>query len=328
MTAATGIETGEIPPRLRRGGLRALLRSEHGRQRLMPYAFIVPTLLVVALVLAYPLFFLVQISFQRFGLRELIAGQGTWIGLGNYRTMLSSAFFWQVVVRTVLFTLAAAGLTIVFSTLLALLMERTSRSVRLLLSSGLILVWATPQVVAVDIWQWMFDFEFGVLNWLLTHLGIGSFIHHNWFNNPLEGFAVIGVVVIWGAIPFVAITLYAGLMQVPRELGEAAEVDGAGALQVFRNVTVPVLRPLLAIVASLSTIWDFGAFTQFYVMLNERPSRDYYIMGVYSYVQSFGATAYGTGATIAVLTVLILLALTFVYIRYYIRLAVGPLEAR
>ena len=121
-----------------------------------------------------------------------------------------------------------------------------SLPVRTLLSAGLVFVWATPALVTIDIWQWMFDFEFGVANYALTHLGLGDFIHHNWFEDPLQGFAVITATVVWGAIPFVAITLYAGLMQVPRELVEAAQVDGAGAVAVFRNVTAPILRIYLS----------------------------------------------------------------------------------
>src|SRR5207253_564704 len=84
--------------------------------------------------------------------------------------------------------------------LIAPLMERVSSFVRVLLGAGLVFVWATPVIPAIDLWQWMFDYEFGVINWLLTRIGAGNYIHHNWFENPVQGFTVITVVVVWGAI--------------------------------------------------------------------------------------------------------------------------------
>ena len=131
------------------------------------------------------------------------------------------------------------------------------------------------------------------------------------------------LVVVWGALPFVAITVHAGLTQVPAELEEAARVDGAGPWQVFRHITFPVLKPIFLILATLSTIWDFKVFTQIWVMLNQRPSREYFLLGIWSYSESFGVTRYGKGAAIAVVMVLLLLGLTFFYVRQMLK-AVGP----
>jgi N,N'-diacetylchitobiose transport system permease protein len=176
-------------------------------------------------------------------------------------------------------------------------------------------------IVTVDIWQWMFDYEFGVINYLLTQLHIGNFIHHNWFDNPIQGLAVLVVVVVWGAIPFVTITLFAGLLQVPGEVLDAAQVDGASAWHTFWFVTAPMLKPIFLIVICLSTIWDFGVFNQIYVMLNQRPSSDYFTIAIYSYRESFGVTQYGLGASIAVIMVLVLVFVTFFYVRETVKVA-------
>jgi N,N'-diacetylchitobiose transport system permease protein len=289
----------------------------HWRHRvnLLPYALIAPSVAVIAGVLAFPLGMLGWLSLQNYGLRELIAHQGQWIGLDNYKTILVDPLFHQVVVRTLVFTLAAVGLTIVFSTLIALLLLRVRQAIRVLIATALVFVWATPVVVTVDIWQWMFDYEFGVINYLLTQLGVGNYIHHNWFDNPVQGLAVIGLIVVWGAIPFVTITLFAGFLQVPGDVIDAARVDGANAWQTFWRVTAPILKPIFLIVTCLSTIWDFGVFNQIYIMLNQRPSSDYFVIAIYSYRESFGVTKYGLGATIAVVMVLILVAVTFFYVR-------------
>jgi N,N'-diacetylchitobiose transport system permease protein len=301
----------------------------HWRHRvdLLPYALIAPSVAVIAGVLALPLVTLVGLSLQNYGLRELIAHQGRWVGLDNYKAILTDPLFHQVVIRTLLFTLTCVALTIVLSTLISLLLLRVRQAIRVLVASALIFVWATPVIVTVDIWQWMFDYEFGVINYLLTQLHVGNYVHHNWFDNPVQGLAVIALIVVWGAIPFVTITLFAGLLQVPGDLIDASRVDGANAWQSFWHVTVPILKPIFLIVTCLSTIWDFGVFNQIYVLLNQRPSSDYYTIAIYSYRESFGVTKYGLGATIAVVMVLILVAVTFFYVKETLEVADTKTEA-
>jgi N,N'-diacetylchitobiose transport system permease protein len=290
---------------------------------LVPYLLLAPSLLVLAAILGFPLYRLVVISLQQYGLRELIAGRGRFVGLQNYRDIVTDPFFWTVVTRTVLFAAVCVGLTMVLGTLVALLLRNLARPMRVLVTAGLVAAWAMPTLTAVSIWQWLFDFEFGVVNWLLTRLGVAGYEQHNWFDQPLQGFTVIVIVVVWAALPFVAITLHAGLTQVPAELEEAARVDGAGAWQVFRHITFPVLKPIFLILAILSTIWDFKVFTQVWVLLNQRPSREYFLLGIWSYSESFGVTRYGKGAAIAVVMVVLLLLVTSFYVRQMLR-AVGP----
>jgi N,N'-diacetylchitobiose transport system permease protein len=291
------------------------------RANLLPYALIAPALLVIAGVLGYPLGMLGWLSTQRYGLRELYQHQGEFVGLQNFVTILSDPQFHYVLEISVVFTIVNVGLSMLFATCIALLLERVSRAVRLLLTSGLVFVWATPVIPAINLWQWMFDYEFGVVNWLLTHLGAGNYIHHNWFENPLQGFTVITVIVVWGAIPFLALMLYAGLTQVPRELVDAAEIDGARPWQVFAWITVPILRPIFLVLFSLSTIWDFQVFNQVWVLLNQRPSKDYFVISVFSFQESFRVSQFGLGSASAVVMVAILVVVTFFYVRQTIRLS-------
>jgi N,N'-diacetylchitobiose transport system permease protein len=289
-------------------------------RRLLPYLLIAPALLVIVGVLGYPLGTLLWLSTQHYGLRELIQHQGVFVGLQNFQTFSVDPQFRYVVQVSVIFTIVNVGLSMLFGTGIALLLERVSRPIRVLLSAGLVLVWATPSIPAINLWQWMFDYEFGVINWLLTHLGAGNYIHHNWFENPIQGFTVITVIVVWGAIPFLALMLYAGLTQVPRELVEAAEIDGARPWQVFAWVTIPILRPVFLVLFSLSTIWDFGVFNQVWVLLNQRPSKDYFLISVYSFQESFRVSQYGLGSAAAVVMVAILVVVTFFYVRQTVRL--------
>jgi N,N'-diacetylchitobiose transport system permease protein len=284
-----------------------------------PYALLAPAALVLGAVLAYPLYLIGRLSLEKYGLFELIRHKGKWIGLDNYSQIVHDGEFWRVVLRTVAFTAVNVSLTMVLGTLIALLLVRVSRVVRYMLTGALVFVWATPVVVAVDVWRWMVDPQFGLVNWVLTELHVGNFERHDWFVNPWSGFAVITAVVVWGAIPFVTITVFAGLSQVPAELVEAAQIDGARSWNVFREVTLPLLKPIFVILTSLSIIWDFQVFNQLWIMLDQRPSSDYYLMSVYSFVESFRLSEYGLGSAIAVVMVLILLGVTFVYIRQIVK---------
>jgi len=285
----------------------------------LPYALIAPATLVILGVLGWPLLQLLYLSTQHYGLKQLFQHQGEFIGLQNYSTILADPQFRYVLEVTVAFTAVNVAISMLLATLIALLMERVSSFVRVLLGAGLVFVWATPVIPAIDLWQWMFDYEFGVINWLLTKIGAGNYIHHNWFENPWQGFTVITVVVVWGAIPFLALTLYAGLTQVPRELVEAAQIDGAHGWEIFRNVTFPTLKPLVLVLLSLSTIWDFQVFNQIWVMLNQRPDEAYFVISVYSFQESFRVDQFGRGSAIAVVMVVVLMVISFFYVRQTVR---------
>jgi N,N'-diacetylchitobiose transport system permease protein len=319
LSTAPAAEAAIPQPRRRDGVWHVRLR-----RGAYPYALLLPCAGVMTAVLAYPLYLLVKLSFQKYGLFELIRHQGVWIGIDNYTRVLHDGEFWHVVARTVVFTGVNVGLTMVLGTLTALLLVQLGSFMRLLLTTGLVLVWAMPVIVAVDIWRWMVDFEFGVLNWTLTELHLGNFLHHDWFDNPWTGLGVITALIVWGAIPFVAITLYAGLAQVPHELVEAASIDGANAWQVFRRITFPLMRPLFIILTSLSIIWDFQAFIQIWVMLDGRPSPDYFLMSIYAFVESFRLSEYGYASAIALVMVVLMFSVTFVYIRQMVR--IGEIE--
>ena len=250
----------------------ATARLASSRQASVPYLLILPVIVVITAILGYPLYKLVTLSFQQYGLAELIQRKGVWIGFDNYSSVLPDEIFWRTLLRTVIFTAANVGLTIGLGTLIAFLLVRVSPWVRVLLTAGLVLVWSMPAVVAVQVWFWMTNFQNGILNHVLTQLHVGDYGQHDWYATTFSKLAMVTLLIVWGAIPFVTITVYAGLAQVPRELVEAAEIDGAGPLRVFRDVTFPILKPIFLILTSLSIIWDFGVFTQPYLLIGARTS--------------------------------------------------------
>jgi N,N'-diacetylchitobiose transport system permease protein len=278
-------------------------------------------IVVITAILGYPLYKLVTLSFQQYGLPELIQRKGVWLGFDNYTSVLRDDIFWDVLIRTVIFTAANVVLTIGLGTLIALLLVRVSSWVRVLLTAGLVLVWSMPAVVAVQVWYWMTNFQNGILNHALTELRLGDFAQHDWYATTFWKLAMVTVLIVWGAIPFVAITVYAGLAQVPRELVEAAEIDGASSLRVFRDVTFPILKPIFLILTSLSIIWDFGVFTQPYLLIGaSHVDPTNYVMGVYVFIEGYAHSDFGRGAAISLLMLLIVAALSVAYVRRMVKM--------
>jgi N,N'-diacetylchitobiose transport system permease protein len=287
----------------------------------VPYLLIVPVVVVIALVLGYPLYWLAKLSTEKYGLFELIQHHGTSVGLANYGSVLHDQIFWHTLLRTVVFTAVNVGLTMVLGMLIAMLLVRVSTVVKLVLSSGLVLVWSMPVVVAVQIFYWMTNFQNGVVNYLLTQLHIGNFEQHDWYATTFSQLSIVTVLIVWGAIPFVAITLFAGLAQVPRDLVEAAEVDGARPWAVFRDITFPIIRPIVLILTSLSIIWDFGVFTQPYLLIGQsKITPGNFLMSIYLFEEGYFKTDFGRGAAISILMLLIFAVLSIVYVRKMVRI--------
>jgi N,N'-diacetylchitobiose transport system permease protein len=287
----------------------------------VPYLLILPVLAVIGAVLAYPLYSLVRLSFQHYQLFELIRHAGQSVGLKNFSSVLHDQVFWHTLLRTVIFTIANVGLTMVLGTGLALLLLRLSTWVRIVLTSGLVLVWSMPVVVAVQVWYWMTNYQNGVVNYVLTQFGLGDFFHHDWYASTFSQLGIVTALIVWGALPFVVVTVYAALAQVPGELVEAAEIDGATSLQTFRDVTMPILRPVLLILTSLSILWDFGVFPQPYLLIGQaHTSPANYLMGTYLFEEGYLKTDFGRGAAISILMLVIVALLSVYYVRKMVRL--------
>jgi N,N'-diacetylchitobiose transport system permease protein len=286
----------------------------------VPYLLIAPVVLVLGAVLAYPIYYLVRISLEDFDLFALVHGAGPYIGLHNFGSVLHDQIFWHTLLRTLVFTAVNVGLTIVGGTLIALLLTRLWTAMRILLTVGLILVWAMPPVVAVQVWIWMTNVQNGVLNYILTQLHFGNYEGHNWFGSPTSSLGMATTLIVWGALPFVVITVYAALSQVPHELVEAAQIDGAPAWRVFKDVTMPVIAPILYLLTCLSILWDFGVFTQVFLLIGQPaivPAN--YVMGVYLWEQAEVLDLYGRGAAISILMLVIVAALSVFYVRRMVR---------
>jgi N,N'-diacetylchitobiose transport system permease protein len=284
----------------------------------LPYLLVLPSVVVLVLVAAWPTVKILRLSVQQqeAGKYALFHNGSTpFVGLRNYIDVLSDPTFQTVVLRTLVFTAVNVALTLGLGMGVALLLGRVSRWVRPILVGVLLFVWAVPSTVSTQVYYWLFSNQYGVVNYLLSQIPGVSMEGHDWFADPHQGLAVITTVVVWGAIPLIAISLHAGITQIPREILEAAHCDGAGAWNAFRHVVLPFLRPLIVILTTLSVIWDFGVFNQIWFMRNGHPEPGYQTIGIYMYAQGIGSSRYNLGAAIGVLMMLALLGVMIFYIR-------------
>ncbi|WTG90650.1 sugar ABC transporter permease [Kitasatospora sp. NBC_01560] len=294
-------------------------RPRAGGAGLTPYLLLLPAIAATVVLLGWPLLKTVVVSFQNLNKRQFIQHLTEWNGFENYSDQLGNAEFWSVTGRTVVFTVVNVVLTMVFGTLVGLLLNRLGKRMRLALSIALILAWAMPVVAATTVYQWLFDQNFGVVNWLLDRLGWHGMVHFNWTEGQYSTFFVIVLLMVWGSVPFVAFNMYAGLTTIPKELYEAARMDGAGSFKIFGAVIYPIMKPFFLATTFLEVIWIFKAFTQVYLINKGGPDGLTRTLPVHAFLEGFGSQRFGVGSAIAVLTILMLTALMAYYFRIILK---------
>lgn len=295
------------------------MTSARSGERLLPYGLLVPAAVALAVALGYPLVRQIVLSFQEFGLAQQFGQPPEWVGLANYRELVTDPYLWQVVLRSVAFCLANAAVTMAIGFGLALLMRLMSTPVRLMLQAALLLAWAMPVLASLTVWQWLFDTSYGLANWLLTGLG-GDFEGHSWLLEPLSFYFIASIVVVWMSVPFVAFTSYAALTQVSGDLMEAAHLDGAGPLGRLRYVILPAVKPVLLIVGLLQIIWDLRVFTQIYVLQQAGgTTRDTNLLGTLIYRLGIGSGDFGAAAAVAMFMLVLTVLITAPYVRLLLR---------
>jgi len=293
--------------------------AEPKRNRLA-FWFLLPATVILVVVLGYPIVKMVVLSLQEAKLRNITLGTESWNNFDNYTKLLGDPFFYTVVVRTIVFTAACVLATMILGTLVALLLNKLGNKMRLTVLLALLLAWATPAVTATQVFQFLFDTQFGVVNWALVSLGFEQFEGYSWLAQPLSLLSLAALIVVWAGIPFVALTLFAGLTQVPNEIYEAASLDGASRWTQFWKLTVPSLAPIFLILFALSTIWDFRVFTQVFILQKSGGiARDTDLLAIYAYRTSFSANNFGVGSAIGVVMVAMLLVFSVIYIKRMIK---------
>lgn len=289
------------------------------RRQSLPYLLLAPAVLAMLALLGYPVVSVAVTSFQKLDLGELIRHQTVWVGLDNYREILSDPEFWTITVRTLVFTATCVAAIMLGGLVAAELMRHAGRVVRVIMQLALLLAWAMPIIASTTVFQWVFDQNYGILNKTLIALGFHGFVGYNWFSTGLSTMAIIVLLIAWQGVPFAAFTLYAALLTAPAELYEAAGMDGAGPWQTFRAVTWPVLRPIVMITVFLEILWDFKVFTQVWAIRSGGPDGGSTTLSVLQYLDGISGHHYGVAAAVSVLMILIIVLVTAQYVRLLVR---------
>ncbi|WP_407555824.1 carbohydrate ABC transporter permease [Streptomyces sp. Pv4-95] len=252
---------------------------------------IAPVVLVIGVIIGYPLVRGAYLSLtdaneanveRTIGVNHIPATH-EFVGLDNYKAILSDSVFWDRLGWTVLWTVGCVSLTFLLGLALANMLNRKLRG-RTVYRLALILPWAIPAFISVFTWRMLYNEKNGILNKLLAGGGIDAV---PWLNDPSWAKLSVIAVNVWLGVPFMLVALLGGLQSIPGELYEAAEMDGAGPWQRFRNITVPGLRAVSSTVILLSTIWTFNMFPVIFLLTRGGPGDATEILVTYAYRLSF-----------------------------------------
>jgi N,N'-diacetylchitobiose transport system permease protein len=284
---------------------------------------LLPALAGIGLVILWPLVQMGIFSFQNYGIPQIDGSQPiTWVGFANFTTTFRDPEFWLSLRVSVLFAFVAVPGTLIVGTIVGLLMNRLGKKMSIFVSTSALLAWATPTVTASVVFFWMFSPDGGLVDWTLARMphwlvGNTDWATYNWATtSAIPAYTMIALLVIWQAFPFVAITVLAGLKTIPSEVNEAARVDGASPWRVFWRITFPLLKPIYLVLLLLSVIWDFGIFTQSYIITGGIANANEFNLSLYIYAKAFTfPPSWGLGGALALILALILLIVTFGYVR-------------
>lgn len=271
-------------------------------RNMLGFLFMLPAAVFLLCFLTYPLGLGVWLGFTD----TRIGRDGVFIGLENYIFLARDKVFWLAVFNTLFYTLIASILKFALGLWLALLLNENLPA-KSFFRAIVLLPWVVPTVLSALAFWWIFDSQFSILSWSLMRLGLidGPI---NFLGDPTNARMSVIAANVWRGIPFVAISLLAGLQTIPASLQEAASLDGASNWQRFRYVTLPMLTPIIAVVMTFSVLFTFTDFQLIYVLTKGGPVNATHLMATLSFQRGIPGGQLGEGAAIAVAMIPFLLA--------------------
>ncbi|KGM31117.1 sugar ABC transporter permease [Inquilinus limosus MP06] len=257
-------------------------------------------------VIVIPSIFVLWLSFQS----STFGQAASFVGLDNYARVLGDGYFWRSLLNTVAVVAAAVHLELLLGLGIALLFASGLPARRLLLVIVLA-PYAISEVTAAAMWRFLFDPDVGPVTNALLDLGLPSL---DWTFVPSHGLVLVGLLTIWLHLPFTFVILYAARLAIPKDLYEAGRADGASPLQLFRNVTLPLLAPAILIAMLFRYIFAFRLFSEIWLLTQGGPARTTEAVAVYLYLEAFRYNSFGTAAATAWIMVAVSLLLAAAYI--------------
>ncbi len=266
--------------------------------------FIIPALILLSFVTIYPVIYVFYLSLHR---KLLIFDISRFVWFENYLFLLKDDRFWNALKNTVYFTAVSVSLELLLGLSIAVLLNRSFR-LRGFVRAVVLIPWAIPTVVSARMWEWIYNTDFGILNYI-----IGSKI--NWLGSPFLAMNAAIFMDVWKTTPFVTILLTAGLQIIPRELYQAARVDGAGSWAIFKKITLPLLKPVILVVLIFRTLDAFRIFDAIYVLTGGGPANVTETLSIYAYKVLFQTLQFGYGSTLSVIVFMCIGSISIFYIK-------------
>jgi multiple sugar transport system permease protein len=298
-----------VEPAVPRSGLRIRELLDH--ERFLGPAFVTPALLLITLLVAYPFCMAIYFALSN----SFIGRPSHFVGLRNFILLWESDSFRQTFQNAFVFTGAAVGFKLVLGIALALLLNQQLWFQRMI-RGAVLLPWVIPTALSTLGWWWMFNSLYSVVNWMGIAAGIMDPPGPNWLGQKYYAMSAVVAVNVWRGLPFFAITILAGLVSIPKELYEAAEADGAGPVSRFWHVTLPLLKPVLAIVVLFSTIFTFSDFNIVYVLTHGGPINSTHLFATLSRQIGLESGQIGQGAAISLYLFPVLVLVVWVQLRF------------
>ena len=287
-----------------RKGFTRRLRRILGPDAGLGYLLLVPMLVVVIGMLAYPFFTALYFSFTR----KVLGQAPEFIGLANFVELITEDLrFRKVALNSVVYAVTSVAGKLTVGMLMAVTLNQAIKA-RGFFRGLLLLPWVMPTVVTALTWRWIFDGTFGVLNYMLKTAGIIT-VPVAWLADRYLAMGALILANVWRGFPFFGVSLLAGLQTIPSERYEAAEVDGASLRQRFQHITLPGLRPVIIVTTMLSTIWTFNDFAMPFIVTRTGPNDATNVFGTYTFQVGFRGNQLGYGIAATVIMMPILFAL-------------------
>jgi arabinogalactan oligomer/maltooligosaccharide transport system permease protein len=285
--------------------------AAHLRENKWAYIYILPSFAVLGFVVIYPFIYNVVISFSSMSLGHF----RDWklIGLDQYLRVFREKVFYILFLKTLGWTFVNVFFHVIIGVSLALLLNRPLPG-RAIFRTLLILPWAVPQYITALTWRGIFNYEYGYINLLLKK--VFNLPPIQWLSDPLGAFAAATITNIWLGFPFMMVIALGGLQSIPKELYEAADVDGAKPWRQFWTITAPLLKPVMIPAISLGVIWTFNNFNVIWLVSDGgKPADSTHILVSFVYRQVFNYYSYGYGAALSIVIFVILLLFSINFIR-------------
>jgi ABC-type sugar transport system permease subunit len=244
---------------------------------------------------------------------DVKAGQlaGPFVGTENYAFVLDDRSTRTAFRNTFYFSTLSVGVATVVGTGIALLLDSQAPLTRLLLAAA-VLPWAIPEVVNALIWKWIFDYNWGALNALLVALGAIA-RYRPWFSDGTTAMHALIFAYSWKLVPFVVLILYAALRTISADVIESAQLDGAGAVRLFRHITLPLILPALTVAILFCVIFSMRAFDLVYLLTRGGPGESTSVLSYYTYAKTFEFGDFGAGSAVSVLLAAATLVVVLAY---------------